>query len=361
MKSRVTARMVAERAGVSVGTVDRAFNKRGRIHEETRARIFEAAEALQYKPNKLASALGKQRDVRIAVVFPREPDYFFGKMLRGIRDAERAFGDFGVTAVHLPVESLRPEAEERVLKDIRPGTYAGVLINAGGPGLNRYIESLSAAGVPVATFNSDVPSGKRLFFVGHDDERSGAMAAGLLGELAAGRGRAAVLTGFESVGAHSARVRSFRNTLEREYPAMEVVPPVEYEDDEEKAYAGMRSLLERMPDLAGVFAASAPGAVGAGRALAELPAERRPRLVGYDVNEHIRDLMERRICSAVIYQDPYAQSYLALSALARHILEGWMPKSDRMYVAPRIVLRQNVDQYLDDAPGAGEPAGAILA
>jgi transcriptional regulator with XRE-family HTH domain len=44
----VTIEDVARRAGVSPSTVSRALNRKGRISEETRQRVFEAARELEY-------------------------------------------------------------------------------------------------------------------------------------------------------------------------------------------------------------------------------------------------------------------------------------------------------------------------
>lgn len=57
---KVTLKMIADQAGVSIGTVDRALNNRGRILPETKAQIIEIANSLGYQPNRLASALRKK-------------------------------------------------------------------------------------------------------------------------------------------------------------------------------------------------------------------------------------------------------------------------------------------------------------
>ncbi len=49
-EARVNVYHVAERAGVSPGTVSRVLNNRGRVHTDTRARVFEAARALGFRP-----------------------------------------------------------------------------------------------------------------------------------------------------------------------------------------------------------------------------------------------------------------------------------------------------------------------
>jgi len=70
---KVTIKMIAERAGVSIGTVDRAFNNRGRISEKTKEQILRIAKEMGYQPNKIASALRKKRETKIAVVLPCRP------------------------------------------------------------------------------------------------------------------------------------------------------------------------------------------------------------------------------------------------------------------------------------------------
>ena len=58
----VTIRQIAEAAGVSRGTVDRALNNRGRIRPEVAERVRQIAEEMGYKPNQLGRALSMSRN-----------------------------------------------------------------------------------------------------------------------------------------------------------------------------------------------------------------------------------------------------------------------------------------------------------
>ena len=49
-EGRVNVYQVAEKAGVSPGTVSRVLNNRGRVHADTRQRVFEAARELGFRP-----------------------------------------------------------------------------------------------------------------------------------------------------------------------------------------------------------------------------------------------------------------------------------------------------------------------
>jgi LacI family transcriptional regulator len=53
----VTIADVAKRANVSMMTVSRVINRSGHVSEKTRARVQEAIDQLNYRPNMLAKGL----------------------------------------------------------------------------------------------------------------------------------------------------------------------------------------------------------------------------------------------------------------------------------------------------------------
>ena len=57
----VTSQQIAQLAGVSRGTVDRALHNRGRVNPEVAARIQKIAEELGYRPNSIGQALVRTR------------------------------------------------------------------------------------------------------------------------------------------------------------------------------------------------------------------------------------------------------------------------------------------------------------
>jgi LacI family transcriptional regulator len=67
MRKRVTAKEVAEAAGVSKWTVNRAFTPGASITEESKRKILEAAASLNYSPNLLARSLATNLTHQVAV------------------------------------------------------------------------------------------------------------------------------------------------------------------------------------------------------------------------------------------------------------------------------------------------------
>lgn len=77
----ITIRDVAKKAGVSVGTVSRAFNNYNDISEKTRNTILAVAEELGYKPNMGGKAPAVNRNYRIGMLIE---DYDNGGILNPI-------------------------------------------------------------------------------------------------------------------------------------------------------------------------------------------------------------------------------------------------------------------------------------
>ena len=58
-------RDVARRAGVAISTVSKVLNGYPNVSEETREKVNEAIQALNFTPNSIASALSSKRAGRV--------------------------------------------------------------------------------------------------------------------------------------------------------------------------------------------------------------------------------------------------------------------------------------------------------
>lgn len=65
-----TIRDVARLAAVSIKTVSRVVNGLPHVREETRTRVQEVIDRLDYKPNAVAKKLGSMRRQRVSNVSP---------------------------------------------------------------------------------------------------------------------------------------------------------------------------------------------------------------------------------------------------------------------------------------------------
>jgi len=82
-----TLKDIATYLNVSVSTVSRALNNKGRVSDETCEKIFSVAESLNYRPNESARTLKMKRSSTIGVIIPDATNSFYSKMLKSIDEA----------------------------------------------------------------------------------------------------------------------------------------------------------------------------------------------------------------------------------------------------------------------------------
>lgn len=90
----VSIKEIARMCGVSEGTVDRALNNRSGIKEETKKRILETAEKMNYHPNHLAKSLATGCTKTIGVVCFNIIDSFFSSLIEVIENTAKEQGYF---------------------------------------------------------------------------------------------------------------------------------------------------------------------------------------------------------------------------------------------------------------------------
>jgi len=99
----VTLKAVAERVGVTAGTVSAVLNDAPgarSIPEHTRQRIRAAAQELNYRPNFLARSLRKKRTYTVGLIVEEIGDTYGAMIVSGVEAYLRQHNYFFLTAVH---------------------------------------------------------------------------------------------------------------------------------------------------------------------------------------------------------------------------------------------------------------------
>ncbi|MDR1130866.1 MAG: LacI family DNA-binding transcriptional regulator [Oscillospiraceae bacterium] len=344
--SRITLKMIAEKADTSIGTVDRALNNREGVSEGSKARVLQVAETLGYRPNRFASALGRKKLIRIGVAYPEEPMDFYRDIDRGFDKAIEELQDYGVVLEKIRYRTQAPAVARARLAQIDPANYDGLAINSAGGVSVLEIDRFAAAGIPVVTFNTDAPDSRRLFYVGNNSRQSGLMGGELLSMFLRGKGNVTVLGNFGQTTPFIERFGGFCEYVQLEAPGMQIYPCSECLSEPELAARNLTDLIARVPDINGVFCTGYSSTIGAVQTIKALNRHD-IQIVGYDLTEQTAAALWDGWCGALLYQDPYRQGLQAVHLLVRHILEGWMPPRPRLHVDTQIILKTNLDSYMD--------------
>ncbi|HEY3345078.1 MAG TPA: LacI family DNA-binding transcriptional regulator [Anaerolineaceae bacterium] len=145
MDKKITIHDVAKQSGVSVSTVSLVLNNKPGVSQETRERVFEVAETLDYQA-KPASAPGKSsRLTTIGMIVKTDPDLppqanpFYSKVIVGIENSCRRNG-VNLLFATLPVdENNRPVEVPQLMNN---DTIDGLLMV--GTFVDETIASLSS-------------------------------------------------------------------------------------------------------------------------------------------------------------------------------------------------------------------------
>ena len=247
-----TLEAVAAATGVSRATVSRVVNGNHRVSAETRRAVELAVKRLGYVPNRAARSLVTRRTDSIGLVIPEPTTRLFGDpwfpvVLRGI---SKAFGARGLQLVLLMPQS--GAEDERLEQYVAAGHVDGVLLFS-LHGDHPLPQRLMARGIPTVV-SGQPPRGAGVAFVDADNRNGAASAVAHL--LDRGCRRVATVSGQADLPAARHRLEGYRDALEA--AGRPIDPSLEEDGDftSEGAARAMRLLLERHPDLDGVFVAS---------------------------------------------------------------------------------------------------------
>jgi LacI family transcriptional regulator len=162
---------VAARAGVSTATVSRVLAGLGGASPETKARVLEAARALDYRPSEVARSLKRRSTQTLGLVITDIENPYFPQLVRSVEDAAR---DVGYTVL-LCNAADDPEREAAYLELLADRRVDGLIIAASSLGA-RHGEWLSAPPIPVVLVNTAAPD-VGLPAITSDNEGGGRIAA----------------------------------------------------------------------------------------------------------------------------------------------------------------------------------------
>src|SRR6059036_421973 len=106
---------VAKHAGVSTATVSRVLSQPSVVSPDTRRKVMQAVEFLDYTPNAAAKNLRTLRTGNLLVTVPDISNPFFSLIIQGIEDAAQREG-YRVLVGDTQHDPAREEAYAQMLK-----------------------------------------------------------------------------------------------------------------------------------------------------------------------------------------------------------------------------------------------------
>ena len=153
-------------------------------------------------------------------------------------------------------------------------------------------------------------------YIGSDNVEGGRISARGLAKAIGGKGNVYINSTNPNVSSVEGRAVGFKEVMEKEYPGIKIVGLDFNLDDMNKASQQTAAVLERVPDLAGVFGTNVFSAQGAGMAVVNAGLGGHVQVVAYDATQAAIELMKQGVVSLVLAQKPFDMGYMAVQFAA---------------------------------------------
>jgi LacI family transcriptional regulator, sucrose operon repressor len=157
---------VAQLAGVSVTTVSRVLNSRGYIGAETRQKVEEAMQQLDYQPNQIARALLKNQSYLLGVIVPDLSHPLFAELINWI-EAYANERNYKILVCNSLQES---DKETNYLNMLRQNRVDGIIMCSH----SLEIEDYQKVSMPIVSFDRIISPA--ITYVASDNYKGGEIA-----------------------------------------------------------------------------------------------------------------------------------------------------------------------------------------
>ena len=343
MGKRPTIQMIADRAGVSRGTVDRVLNNRSYVKAEVRKRVLQATEELGYLSlrNFHQNITGGYAPIKLGVIMPNWVGYTKAEFHRGIMAARAELKDFHVDVTICEcVTDIPGEVNEYLEKLVEDGVSGIALCALNDLSIQQKIAELAKKNIPVVTFNSDLPNSERICFIGQDYVKSGRIAGELLYKILPKNAKILALVGNLEFDGHRARLDGFCTRLYELGFTADQIDIAETYNDYRITYRKVFKALQETDHLDGIYMANR-SVTGCADAIREAGMTGKVRVISHDVTGHTKQLLKEGRVDLTVSQDIYRQGYLPLIILRNLIHKNIHPSEDLNNTAISVVCSEN--------------------
>ena len=203
--ARVSIKDVAKYAGVSTATVSHVINQTRFVSEETRQKVLDAIETLNYQPSAIARGLATNATQTIGLIVADITNPFFTAVARGVEDEINRHGYHTIFSN----TDEDPEREDEYLRLLSARQIDGLIIAPARVHSERLVR-MSEGGMPILLIDRDA-TGVRAPLVCVDNEGGAYQAVKYLIEL--GHRRIGILMGMETISTHVLRLNGYKRAL----------------------------------------------------------------------------------------------------------------------------------------------------
>jgi LacI family transcriptional regulator len=349
MAPKVRIKDIAEKSGVSVGTVDRILHNRPNVSKVAREKVEKVLKEINYQPNVYASALAYNKSYNFHIIMPRhDRETYWEEIEEGAMKACDARRDFHIDVTIHRYERFNTKDYSKNFQELLDASPSGVVIVPSELEVTKkFTDILHDRDIPFILLDSYMPDLRPLSFYGQDSFSSGYFAARMLMLLAHDDKEIMLMkqtkNGQVASKQQANREVGFRHYMRDHFPSVtihELDLPLDKSHDENDAT--LEAFFKKHTNVHHCVTLSARAHV-VGEFL--LRTNRRNiQIMGYDLVGKNVECVKQGSISFLISQHAFMQGYLCVDALFHAIVLKKKVKPVN-YMPIELLTKENIEFY----------------
>lgn len=350
---KVRIKDIAERAGLSVGTVDRVIHGRTNVSKASYEIVKKVLEEMNYEPNYVASALASNKTYNFCAILPMyEKDSYWARVEQGLHQGVTFFKDFKINFnvfTYDPFNDNTFREQFTKLIDSEPfAVFIAPILN--GNIMREFVNQLKEKEIPFGLLDSNWPEFEPMCFYGQNSTKSGEFSARVL--LMSAGGHPKELCIFKVMGEGRIATRQqlkreegFKNYVKTHCPDCEIKELQLFAYDKEGMKTSMREFFTKNKNIECGITFNSTIYI-----IAEFLNKNMPdydiRLLGYDTVGNNVECLKNGTVDFIVAQHAKRQGYNCFRNIFNQCV---MHRKQQQihYVPIELLMKENVDFYED--------------
>jgi len=354
VNKKIRIKDIAEKAGVSVGTVDRVLHGRSNVSKKSLEKVEKVLKQIHYVPNHYASALASNKVYDFYAILPlHEKDSYWARVEAGLFKGVEFYSDFKINFkvfYYDPFndESFREEASKLLSLNPFAVIIAPIINNSI---MTEFANSLHQQNIPFALIDSNIPELNPVCFYGQNSIQSGAFSARIL--LMSVGGNPKKLCIFKIMGEGRVatkqqldREQGFKDYVNQHCPDCEIKELQLFAYDKQGMFKTLDEFFSQNKDIECGITFNSTISIIASYIKENIP-DYNIRLLGYDTVGKNVEYLKNETVDFIIAQHAKRQGYLCFRKMFGHCVLR-METEREHYVAIELLTKENIDFYEDD-------------
>ena len=349
MAQQLTIKQIAQKAGVSVGTVDRILHNRGNVSAEAMKAVQDVLETCNYRRNLHTSAVafkktGKSLKLVVAIPFSAKGEYW-DLVAEGIRKGLTEYGDISMECVFAFYDQFDSYSCKKKYDEILEENFSAAII---APTFvqetTEFCKQLESRDIPYIFVDGRIPDCNPVACYMADQHACGCLMARMIEAFTPKEAEVAIFLpkriGTLMSNNSLVRSQSFRDYYSTINPSRVVREAYYTTDDPQQNILEIKEFIAKYPLVKGIAVMISTGYL-ISDALTSLDCHD-ICVGGYDVTHGNERCVTNDSLTFVINQHPEQQGFNAVESLLHYLMYGVLDENLRELLPIDVVLKENI-------------------